>query len=40
MAIELPCDVALKRADDLTFGAALLRAALDVGAGAAIGDHA
>ncbi len=39
-AIELPCDVALERADDLAFGAAFPRAALDVGAGAGIGDHA
>ena len=40
MAIDLPCDVALERADDLAFGAALPRAALNVGAGAGVRDHA
>ena len=40
MAVELPCDVALERADDLALGAALARAALDVAASAGVVDHA
>ena len=40
MAIELPCGVALERADDLALGTALARAPLDVAAGAGVVDHA
>ena len=39
-AVKLAGDVALERADDLAFGAALGGAALDVGAGAGVVDHA
>ncbi len=39
MAIEPPSDVALERADDLAFGAALPRAPIDVAASAGVVDH-
>lgn len=40
MAEELPCHVALERADDFAFGAAFPCASLDVGARAWIVNHA